>query len=119
MSYQFYTWLHLVGVFMVIMSLGGLAFSARVADPQTHPLKMKAVLFHGVGLLIVIVAGFGLLAKTGVGFPAWAIAKMVIWLCLGGILVLAKRKPSMAIPVWWIVFILAGLAGWLAIFKPF
>ena len=55
---------------------------------------------HGIGLLLILLGGFGMQAKMkdvyqavyGSGFPTWLIIKIVIWLALGGGIVLAKTQ---------------------------
>ena len=78
---------------------------------------------HGVGLLLMLVAGFGMLAKLGVmrggaGMPTWVIVKLVCWLILGGMLVVVKRKKLPAAAILVILFVLGGTAASMAIWKP-
>jgi hypothetical protein len=50
--------------------------------------------WHGIGLLIMLVAGFGMLARLGLmtSLPAWVWIKMGVWLVIGFLPVLAKRQ---------------------------
>ena len=76
---------------------------------------------HGVALLLILVAGFGLMARLGLfgAIPLWAWAKIVLWLLLGAAIFLLKRNPRWATGLW-VTFPLAGaLAAWLAVAKPF
>ena len=111
MSLAFYKWLHLAGIALVLMSLAAMAWRAESR-------KLPSIT-HGIGLLVAFVAGFGLLAKGGYGWPAWVWIKLVVWLVLGGVSVLFKRKPELGTPLWWGVFVLFVLAGYLGIYKPF
>jgi hypothetical protein len=69
----------------------------------------------------MLVAGFGMLARLQIHWPwpTWVIAKVVIWVALAALPMLARRRrlPALA----WVVLI-AGLAtgaAALALFKPF
>lgn len=81
------------------------------------------MILHGLGLFIVLLGGFGLLARIGVmhgmSWPGWVWAKLGIWLVLGAIVVIPRRKPEWAAPLLVILPTLGGVAAWLAIFKPF
>ena len=75
---------------------------------------------HGVGLLFSLVGGFGLLARLGIvtQWPTWVIAKLVIWIVLGGWLAVAKRKlltPAVALVA---MLAFGGLAAFFAVVKP-
>ena len=76
-----------------------------------------AAIGHGVGLLLILAAGFGLQAKMNLGFPTWLIVKMVIWVVFGACLVLAKRKVLKGAIAWIIVIALAVLAGYIGRMK--
>lgn len=51
--------------------------------------------------------------------PGWAIAKLIVWLILGGLPALIYRKPQMAKLFWLLILAFGALNAWLAIFKPF
>lgn len=114
--------MHLTGVFMVVMSLGGLTMHVINGGGRAHPFRRMAGITHGIGLLVSLVGGFGLLARLGIGhggLPGWVIAKLGIWLVLGGISTLVFRKPEWARAVWFLIFVLAGCAAYIAQYKPF
>lgn len=120
MPYEFYKVLHIVGILMVFLALGGAALAGTAGLGKDHPWRKPLALTHGLGMLIVLVGGFGLLARlkfTGWPWPGWAVLKLVIWILLGGLLVLAKRQQGGRI-AWWIALLLGGTAAYLAIFKP-
>lgn len=85
MSLPVYNILHLVGVLFLCLGFFAL-ISAKTAK--------KGMMFHGIGLLVLLVSGFGQLAKLGMTahMPTWAIVKAVLWLALGVLPVLAKRQ---------------------------
>lgn len=121
MSYEFYKVLHLVGVFLTLTGLIGVATLKWVVPDMPKGPKRAFFLMHGVGLLIAFVAGFGLAARLGMfaKLPGWVWAKIALWLVMGGVIALAKRKGDMGTPLILAFVALAGFAGWLAIFKPF
>ena len=87
MSLEFYKVLHLVGILCLFAGIGGFLTYGFDHTPRA---KMVGML-HGIGLLIVLVSGFGMSAKLGIGFPVWMIVKLVIWLFLGALLAFAKK----------------------------
>lgn len=120
MSYEFYKVMHFFGLFMVFSALGGQFIQAiNGGDSKTQNGRRWIGIFHGVGLLLALVAGFGLIAKLQTGFPGWVIAKSIIWLILGGIGAIAARKRNLAGILWVITIGLGMLAAILALSKPF
>jgi hypothetical protein len=97
MSADFYTFLHHFGLILTFVALGGLGALSLMGQPTAKPRPVFVAL-HGTGLVLVLVAGFGWLAKLGYGFPAWAIVKLLVWVGLGAIIVPLKRKPALAKP---------------------
>lgn len=122
MSYNFYRILHLFSIFGVMLSLGGMAIYIAAGGVKASFQARKFVsMVHGIGLFLALVGGFGLLARLGLvqGLPGWAIAKIVIWLILGGLPTLIYKKPNLAKPVFILIWILGGCAAFLALEKPF
>jgi hypothetical protein len=120
-SYQFYKILHLVGIMLLFLSLGG--FSGLAAAGGHAPrggLRRLSMIGHGLALLFLLVAGFGLLARLGLvsGMPAWAWLKLGIWVVLGGAVVTLRRFPGAAAWQWLVIIVLGGCAAALAIYKP-
>ena len=119
MSYEVYKVLHVAAIMAMFASLGGLAVIGSLADANPQLRKLFSIA-HGVSLLIVLVAGFGLLARLGVsgGFPGWVYLKLAIWLVLGGSLVALKRLHRSEMVLWALPAI-GALAAGIAIYKPF
>lgn len=113
-GYETYKVVHIVAALTVFLSLGAaIAPSSAKAPKWIGPV-------HGVALLFSLIGGFGLLARLGIvtQWPAWVIAKLVIWIALGGMLAVTKRKllkPTASIAL---MVTLGALAAYLAIFKP-
>ncbi len=121
-SYPVYKVMHLLGIFMVFLSLGGVLLWFGSGGSRDHSWRKRIAITHGVGLLLVLVGGFGLLARLGIahgGLPGWIWAKLGIWTILGGVIALAPRIPKLTQPIWWAVLLLGGTAAWLAGSKPF
>ncbi|MGE0528456.1 MAG: hypothetical protein AB7G93_19795 [Bdellovibrionales bacterium] len=121
MSYEFYKVTHIVGILMLFCGLAALWGVTRLGGTITRHIRVSLGLLHGIGMVVVLVSGFGLLARLGVfgSIPTWAWVKMGIWLLLGGSMVLAKRKSHWGISLilLWLTF--GGFAAYLAINKPF
>ena len=122
-SYQIYKVLHLSSVFMVIMSLGAMALHSINGGGREHRFRKQLATTHGIGLILSLVAGFGLLARLGFVHnqwpPGWALTKMLIWLIFGGLSGVLIRKPQFAKPLWLGIIILFSMAAYLAQYKPF
>jgi len=115
MSLEFYRVLHVTGLALVLLGAGA---TLLVKDA---PRKL-AMALHGIGLLVMFGAGFGAMAKLGLGspsdWPAWLILKMVIWFLVASIPALV-RHGTVPRPLGWIlVVLLVACAAWLAIVKP-
>jgi hypothetical protein len=121
MSYQAYKVIHILGVLFVFASLGALMLASREGVERGTGRKL-AGMTHGIALLVVLVAGFGTLARLGVtnpgAWPMWVWIKLTIWLVLGGIIVLIRRAPQLSTLLWWLLPLLGGIAAWAAIYKP-
>jgi hypothetical protein len=119
MSYQVYKILHLLGLTLVVLSLGGIIVHAiNGGTKATNAFRKGAVITHGVGLLLLLVAGFGMLARLGIhSFPGWVVGKVVIWLALGAFVAFGY-KQHLAKKLWFAVPVLVVVAATLAITKP-
>ncbi len=107
-----YKIVHLVGVMVLFMGLGiGLWADASA--------RKHGSVWHGVGMLIILVAGFGLVAKLKLGFPAWIIVKLVIWLLLGVLPVLVKCKRVPPLAAAFAALLLGLAAAYLGVYKSF
>jgi len=116
MSYSTYRLLHLLGMILLFVSLGGVIIQAKLGGKGGRAMLVAG---HGTGLLVMLVAGFGMLAKGGeTGLPGWVIVKLVVWLVLGAITVVIKRKAEAA-GLWYATVVGLGLvAVFMGIYKP-
>jgi hypothetical protein len=122
-SYSVYRVVHLVGIFILFVVLGGLAWGGARAEARGSLSPKLGMALHGIGLFIVLLGGFGLLARIGImhgmNWPGWVWAKLVIWLLMGALVVIPRRKPEWGAGLLLLIPTLGGVAAWLAIFKPF
>ena len=120
-SYTAYKVLHLAGVILVLFSLGGLIVVNAVESQRHTSLRKLALVTNGIGLLIALIAGFGLLARLAITmpWPGWVYGKILIWLLLAGMSALIRRRPESVSLFWWGSLLLATIAAYLAVYKPF
>ena len=113
MTYETYKILHIVGLLLVFLGLGGQLVGSGSG-------KFPAVL-HGLGMVVLLVAGFGLLARLGASWPwaGWVWGKVVVWLVIGALPALHKKKVLPDQIAWIAAVAIGGAAAWLAIAKPF
>lgn len=103
-----YKFIHYIGIILLLSGLGGYIFAAK------EHLKLLAAA-HGIGWFLILLGGFGMQAKTPIGFPSWFIVKIVIWLVIGAALIIAKRKVLPPAATWALVVVLACIAAWLGL----
>ena len=118
MSYEFYRVLHVFSIILLFTSLGTLA---AVSGAESGRLRRLAAVAHGVAVTLILVAGFGLLARLGMfgALPHWVWLKLGIWLLLAMLVLPLRRRPEWAVWLWLVAPIAGGTAAWLAITKPF
>src|SRR5688572_31629681 len=86
-SHQFYNVVHIVGLVLLMAALGGITLTAEATDvrPSARPRRLVLVL-HGVGAFLVLLGGFGMLARLGIvqgsTWPGWVWVKMGVWVTL-------------------------------------
>lgn len=122
-SHQFYNVVHIVGLILVMAALGGITLTAVAAgDRGSTWSRRSVVLFHGLGIFLILLGGFGMLARLGIvqgtSWPGWVWAKAGIWGILGVAAFLPYRFPRTAKPLLLLLPLLGGLAAYLAIYKP-
>jgi hypothetical protein len=120
-SYELYKLLHVLGILLIMVAVGGAAAHAfGGGERRQNPQRGLLLAAHGFGLVLVLVAGFGMLARLELDFGGgWLFAKIGIWLLLGSATLLAYKVPFVA--RWaMVIFPLLGMAAaYLARFKPF
>lgn len=121
---DFYEVLHIIGIALVFSAIGGVAIHAANGGARNTASTRRLVsIVHGIGMLLILVGGFGMLARMGfqhgANFPGWLWVKLIVWLLLGGLAMVPYRKPEMARPFFVILPLLAGVAVYMALYKPF
>ena len=100
-----------------VIFLTAVTFNA-VANP--NPAKRKKALMNaGILSLLVLVGGFGLIAKVYANkWPHWVFVKVVCWLGLSAMAGLAYRKPEKANLWGLLVLIFVTVAVFMVYMKP-
>lgn len=112
--------IHLVGIFMLFLSLGGLVLHGINGGTRQHRGRYLAAVTHGVGMVLVLIGGFGMLARlqTAWPWPWWVLAKLGIWLVFGGMLAAILRRPAFGKFYWWLLLVFGAGAAYLGGMKP-
>ena len=119
MDYLSYKVLHILGLLLVFTAVGGMTLhTLNGGDRDSNRARKLVGISHGVGLVILLVSGFGMIAKLQLGFPAWIWVKVAIWLFFGAVTVVIRRLAGTAAALWFILPLIGTVAAYLAIFKP-
>ena len=105
-----YKIIHLIGISALALGVGGMMAGGANRRPFA--------ICQGVGLLVMLVSGFGLLAKLQLGFPHFAIVKTVLWVVIALLPVLARRLKLPVAAAMLISLTLVGIMAWLGVMKP-
>ena len=95
MAYSTYSILHVIGLVLMSMALGGIiAHMANGGTKQTNSWRKVLGITHGVGLFLSLLGGFGMLAKLSIHWPwpLWIVIKFAVWLALGAAPALIYRQ---------------------------
>ena len=105
--------------------------AANGGTRATSSTRRLVGITHGIGALLILVGGFGMLARIGMkhgeGFPGWLWVKIVVWLFLTAVVrlfltavvMLPYRRTALARPAMLVLPLAAGLAVYMALYKPF
>lgn len=124
-SREFYEIIHVIGIALTMAALGGIAIHAAEGGTKRGPRSRRAIFAaHGIGMFLILLGGFGMLARIGFtggigAFPGWLWGKLVVWFVIGGLSGLPYRAPRLAIPAMMLIPVLAGVAAYFALYKPF
>ena len=121
--YETYKVLHILGVLLAFATLGGLALTmANGATRSTSSVRRLIAITHGVATFVILLGGFGALARLGVmhgNLPGWVLVKLACWAVLAVLVAIPYRKPALARTIFWLLPVLGGIAVVMAIYKPF
>ena len=120
-SLQVYKLIHFLGIFSVIIAISVAAVHVmRGGTKADFPYRKQVGRVHGFGMLLILVGGFGMLARLGFhGLPGWIIAKLVIWMFVGALGGLVYRGAGLARTLLIALPFVAVLAAFFALYKPF
>jgi len=94
----------------------GYTFYAFAAPAET---KRRVMMVTGLAALVIVVTGFGMLAREHLGFPGWAVVKLVCWLGLAAMGSFAYRRRAQAGAFMLLTFALAIVAAAMVLYRPF
>lgn len=116
--YAVYKVMHIFGVMLLLLSLGGYLILSINGSEKGRKL---ALITHGIAVLIILVAGFGLMARLGYisGWPLWIWFKLGIWGFLALIIFYLKKCNRYSYLLWMLIPFLSGFGAFLAVYKPF
>ena len=120
--YEVYKVMHFLGIFMIFVSVGGvMMYTLNGGAKADNSLRKMSGITHGIGLVLVLVGGFGMMARLSIPWPwpGWLYTKLVVWLVLGGITGLIYKLGTSGKGLWYVVILLGVIAAYMAIFKPF
>lgn len=123
LPYAVYKIVHILGISLVLVALGGFAVHALNGGAKTDNRARRLLIgMHGVGALLVLVGGFGLLARINVAhgsaFPLWLWVKLGVWALTAVLVLLPYRAPQAARPMLIALPLLAMAAAMMAVYKP-
>ena len=113
MNYQLFSVLHVTSVLL----LSGVTFAAFAA-PQSEN-RRSYLMMSGVLTLLVFLTGFGTMGMMGLGFPGWAIVKVVCWLVLSGLTGMAFRMTGQIRMLVTVAVVAIVIAVAMVTYKPF
>lgn len=120
MNYELYKTVHYISILTLLVSLILMILFTSLGD-KFQAAKKKAFALHGISWLVLFASAFGLVSATGLheNFPVWGKIKTTIWLLLGLIPLVIKRKPQLSYVNAVVIFGLFSAAIYLAVYKPF
>ncbi len=120
-SYPVYKLIHFFGIITLVVALAAAGMHVlRGGTRADNPYRRLLGMAHGIGAFLVLLGGFGMLARLGVvhgGLPGWVYIKLAIWLLLGGAIVLVYRRQYAGL-VLGALPLLAAAAAATALYKP-
>ena len=127
-KYEMYKLIHLFGIFMTFVVLGGLGLHIlNGGNKESNPNRKLVAAIHGIGVFLILLGGFGTLAyvykiagtsQKATGLELWVLLKLGIWLVLALGLMFFYRFPKLGTALFFGLPLLGLMAGYFAIKKP-
>lgn len=121
MSYEIYKIVHLTGLVLLFSGLVSLLTLKSIGAPIEGRARKFSFISHGLGLFLLLLGGFGLLARMGIAtsWPNWVYAKIAIWLYFGGMIALIKRRGQLGWILYLPLLLIFIMATYIVVYKPF
>lgn len=123
MSYAVYKLVHFLGIFTLIGALVAAAMHVlRGGTRADDPYRRRLMAAHGIAAFLVLVGGFGMLARMGAmhgALPDWVKLKLGLWVAVAAAIALPYRGkgPARVLLIALPLLVLAAAAT--ALYKPF
>jgi uncharacterized membrane protein SirB2 len=123
LPYAFYKLVHVLGIALTLVALGGMTVHALNGGLKAENAARKLLIgMHGFGVFLILLGGFGLLARIGFahgsGFPLWLWVKLGLWTVFAVIAALPYRRPAAGRQLLLALPLLAMAAAAMAVYKP-
>jgi hypothetical protein len=121
MPYEIYKIIHLTGIFLLISGLMMAYAMTSSGYALAGQIKKFSFAAHGTGLALILISGFGLLARLGLAreMPMWAYVKFAIWGVFAIFISILKRKGQLGWPLYVAMLAVFMFASYTAVMKPF
>jgi hypothetical protein len=119
-AYTIYKFLHVLGIAALMMALGGAMIGTHISGQKPTKARRAIAITHGVGMFLVLLGGFGMLARLGIHWPWpwWILLKVIVWIALGAWLAVAYRSATLKlVPLWLGTLLLVALAAGAVLMK--
>jgi hypothetical protein len=105
---------HFIGLMCLFIGIGGYIAMSSTTEPGKR--KLFGML-HGIGLLLMLLAGFGYLGVAKMGTPSWVWIKVALWLGLGAFPAVATRRVLSEPALVLLALLLGGSLAWIGVFQ--
>ncbi len=120
MRYAIYYPIHFIGIFLLLLSIGGMCIYCRNGGAKKdNPSRKFLAITHGIALLMVILGGMGLMKALHAfnPMPTWILVKLSIWVIFSLSSLLIYKIPKLSTLFLFLFLLLAVFAGMTAKFK--
>ena len=123
MSYVAYKLVHFLGIFTMVAALAATSMHVlRGGTRADNPDRRALGAAHGIAACLIVVGGFGMLARLGFmgeGLAGWVYLKLLIWFALAAAMALPYFGRGYARALLVALPLLTVAGGATALLKPF